>query len=587
MTLTLRPYQREATERVIEHFRAESSSACIVLPTGSGKSLVIADLCQKAQGRVLAVAHVKELCRQNFEKYVDLVGPSSHRPAGIFSAGLGQKESERPVTFGSIQSIAKNLDAFEEPISLLIIDECHRVSTGESSEYARLLTFLRKKNPNLKVLGLTATPYRLGLGWCYREHFRGFFRTDGERPFEKCVYELSLKSLIDQGYLTRPAVSDAPIAQYNFHALLEYGEPTPEALSDLLASKGRVTQAITAQIVHLAEEQNRRGVMIFAATVKHAQEILGYLPEGEAALIVGATESEERDALTRAFTNKSVRYLVNVSVLTTGFDAPHVDLIAILRATESVGLYQQIVGRGLRLFPGKSDCLVMDYAGNGHELFSPEIGERKPSADSVIVPVTCPNCEFVNQFWGKQDSEGHIFEHYGRRCQARVVGDDGVMTRCSFRFRFKECERCGGENDIAARRCEHCEETLVDPDDQLRRALSLKEARVLRVQGITLSAEGSRLFITYHDEDGSTEREQFDFSSAAQRGAFNRIFGRRIAQGRRPLVLETPDQACRLAAHLPAPDFVVFRRHGKGRAAHFRLSARLFDYQGRYRTADR
>jgi DNA repair protein RadD len=97
----------------------------------------------------------------------------------------------------------------------------------------------------------------------------------------------------------------------------------------------------------------------------------------DVALITGETPGPERDALINAFKEQQFRYLVNVSVLTTGFDAPHVDLIAILRPTESVSLYQQIVGRGLRLAPGKTDCLILDYAGNPHDLYSPEVGTRK------------------------------------------------------------------------------------------------------------------------------------------------------------------------------------------------------------------
>lgn len=128
--------------------------------------------------------------------------------------------------------------------------------------------------------------------------------------------------------------------------------------------------------------------MVFASTVDHAREVMGYLPGDESALIIGDTPSKERDRLIEAFKQQQLKFLVNVSVLTTGFDAPHVDLIAILRPTESVSLYQQIAGRGLRLAPDKKDCLIIDYAGNRFSLYSPEVGEPKP--DSKAVPVTVP-----------------------------------------------------------------------------------------------------------------------------------------------------------------------------------------------------
>lgn len=128
---------------------------------------------------------------------------------------------------------------------------------------------------------------------------------------------------------------------------------------------------------------------------------------------------------------------MNVSVLTTGFDAPHVDLIAILRPTESVSLYQQIVGRGLRLAPGKTDCLILDYAGNPHDLYSPEVGTPKGKSDNVPVQVFCPACGFANTFWGKTTADGTLIEHFGRRCQGWFEDDEGHREQCDFRFRFK------------------------------------------------------------------------------------------------------------------------------------------------------
>jgi DNA repair protein RadD len=280
------------------------------------------------------------------------------------------------------------------------------------------------------------------------------------------------------------------------------------------------------------------------------------------------------------------RYLVNVAVLTTGFDAPHVDFIAILRATESVTLYQQIVGRGLRLFPEKTNCLVIDYAKNGFDLFAPEVGEKRPSPSSQVVQVPCPGCEHCNDFWGELDESGRVVSHYGRRCQ----GLDEAGERCHYRFVFKECPRCNGECDIAARRCEHCGQVLVDPDEMLRAALREKDTLVLRVSGMELEAEGSRLVLTYHDEDGERVKERFDFSHEGQRGVFNRIFSRRLADGRRPLALESAEQAVTLQALMPRPDFVICKRkklrgQGRGPRSYFCVEQRIFHYGGVFRRA--
>lgn len=587
--MKLRPYQQQAVEATLRHFRASTGRACVVLPTGSGKSVVIAELARLARGRVVVLCHVKELCRQNFEKFSALQGEQAGESAGIYSAGLGRKQASQRVTFAGVQSVANNLDDFSHAVSLVIVDECHRVSGEEGSHYERALSSFGQRNADLKVLGLTATPYRLGSGWIYQRHARGFCRSETERAFECCVYELSLRQMIREGFLTRPQLTDAPIAQYDFSALGGTAADSQEdAVNGLLVSHPRVTQAIVEQIVSLTESQGRRGVMIFAASVAHAQEVLGYLPAGQAALVVGESSGQERDRAVAEFCARRIKYLVNVAVLTTGFDAPHVDFIALLRPTASVSLFQQIVGRGLRLAPGKTDCLVVDYAGNGFDLYSPEIGESKPTSDSVVVEVDCPSCGFKNEFWGQVDDEGRVLEHFGRRCAAWIVAGDRPGSRCPYRFRFKECPQCCAENDIAARNCGECQTTLVDPDEQLKQALRLKDALVLRVSEVSLSLEKKRVKLTYFDEDGTSVSERFDFSHPGQLAVFNRVFARRIASGRAPLELTEPEQAVQLQAVFPRPDFVVARRQKlkKARgAAFYRVVERVFDYRGRFRKA--
>lgn len=581
---TLRPYQQEAVAATLTHFRQSDESAVIVLPTGAGKSLVIAELARLARRRILVLTHVKELVEQNHAKY-----QSYGLTGGIFSAGLKQKDNRHQVTFASVQSVTANLDQFRDEYSLVIIDECHRVSGEATSQYQRVIELLRQRNAALKVLGLTATPYRLAMGWIYRYHYRGFVRGGDDaqdKPFQHCIYELPLSYMISRGYLTRPELVNAAVAHYDFSTLApdrcgEYGE---RDVNRLLGKHRRVTRAIIEQVMALAAE--RQGVMIFAATVDHAREITGYLPEHQAALVTGATDMNDRDGLIRRFKQRELKYLVNVSVLTTGFDAPHVDFIAILRPTQSVSLYQQMVGRGLRLDDGKQDCLVIDYAGNHVNLHHPEVGEPKPDPDNEPVQVFCPDCGFANIFWGKTDSDGRVIEHYGRRCQGLLApadGDSRVGRRqqCDYRFRFKECRHCGAENDIAARHCHQCQKAIIDPDDQLRDALSLRDARVIRCAGVVLSADGARLKLTYHGEDGEELSESFDFSKPAQRSVFNRLFGRRFASGQAPKTFSQTDEVLAMQALLSAPDFVIARKHKH----YWQVQERIFDYQGNYRKA--
>lgn len=599
----LRDYQQEAVAATLTHFRKTNESAVIVLPTGSGKSLVIAELARLAKRKILVLTHVKELVEQNHLKYESL-----GLTAGVYSAGLKLKQTQHQVTFASIQSAARNLDDFNEAYSLIIIDECHRVNLpsdtsdheaheqdeSSTNQYQKIIQKITQVNPEVKLLGLTATPYRLGMGWIYRKHYRGFVRSEQTRPFEHCIYELPLRYLIKRKYLTEPKLVDATIEHYDFSSLKENasGEYNVTQVNHLLSQHHRVTKGIIEQVLELGE--NRQGIMIFAATVDHAKEIFSYLPADQSALITGATDGHERDHLIRGFKQKDIKFLVNVSVLTTGFDAPHVDMIAILRPTQSVSLYQQIIGRGLRLSDNKHDCLVIDYTGNDFDLYQPEVGEKKPNNQSQPVQVSCPSCEFPNIFWGVCDSDGDLIEHYGRRCQG-LIKDAHGEHQCDFRFVFKECPHCGGENDIAARTCIECKEVLVDPDDMLKKALQLKDSKVIRCSGVSLETvqekgvSTSQLKIIYHDEQGAQLSETFDFSKANQIKAFNGIFAKRISVNIAAKLgvadsfeVTTLEQALKLSAVFPCPDFVI----GKKQKFYWRIKHRMFDYQGQYRKAN-
>jgi DNA repair protein RadD len=582
MSFILRPYQQEAVEATINHFRHQKEPALIVLPTGAGKSLVIAELAKRAKGRVLVLAHVKELVAQNHAKYC-----AYGLHADIYSAGLQQKQSSAKVVFGSIQSVARNLAAFQDHFSLIIIDECHRISDDEQSQYQQIIQHLRRQNADLCLLGLTATPYRLGKGWIYQYHYHGMIRGDENCLFRDCIYELPLRYMIKNGYLVQPERLDMPIVHYDFSRLTLNGRGLFDTneINDELKRQKRITPQIVRQITEYAEQS--KGVMIFAATVEHSREIHALLPAEKSALISAETPALERDNLINLFKQQRLLYLVNVSVLTTGFDAPHVDLIAILRPTESVSLYQQIVGRGLRLSAGKTRCLILDYAGNPYDLYTPEVGATKPSSDSQPVQIFCPKCQFANLFWGKCTESGDIIEHYGRRCQGWHTDDNGKRQQCDFRFRFKHCPHCHAENDIAARRCHECQQVLVDPDDMLKAALKLKDALIIRCSGMQFiagrDAKGEWLNIIYYDEDCTQLSERFRLQTTAQRYAFSQLFIRshQKAPGIK-IDWSNVDDLVNKQSLFRAPDFVIARRQGQ----FWQIREKMFDYQGRYRRAN-
>ncbi|EKO3953667.1 ATP-dependent helicase [Vibrio fluvialis] len=562
---TLRPYQADSVKAVIHYFRQHSTPAVIVLPTGAGKSLVIAELARLAKGRVLVLAHVKELVEQNHAKY-----EGYGLKGAIFSAGLGRKETDQQVVFASVQSVVRNLDAFKNQFSLLVIDECHRVPDDKSSSYQKVITHLLELNPGMKVLGLTATPYRLGMGWIYQYHTRGLVRSEEPRFFRDCIFELPIRYLLDEGFLTPARLIDAPVLSYDFSQLkpANTGRYKESEMDLVIEQSKRATPQIVQQIIQLAAD--KQGVMVFAATVRHAQEILGLLPQGESDIVIGDTPSPERDVIIQRFKQRDLKFLVNVSVLTTGFDAPHVDLIAILRPTESVSLYQQIVGRGLRLSPGKTECLVLDYAGNTYDLYQPEVGDPKPDSDSEIITIPCPACGFNNNFWGKLDSNGFLIEHYGRRCQGYFTDEEtGEREHCGYRFRAKYCGECGADNDIAARICHECDATLVDPDKKLKEALNLKDALVFECLDMDLSVlkddKGkSQLKVTYRGDNNAQVHEFWSLTTAKQKATFKERFVRpHLADKHRPFDEASPSKVVNNQHRFRPPQFVIARKVGR------------------------
>lgn len=562
----LRDYQQQAVNSVVRFFQKKQEPAVIVLPTGAGKSLVIAELARIAKGRVLVLAHVKELVEQNYEKY-----KSYGLSAGIFSASLGKKDWDQKAIFGSVQSVARAPDEFFNNFSLLVIDECHRVAEEGSTQYQEVIRKLLERNPGLFILGLTATPYRMGLGWIYEYSNLGEIKTDKKRFFKQCVYELPLSYMIKNKYLTIPVKVDIPVTSYDFSELTGRDRAyTITEVEEILNSQKRLTPLIIKNIIDITERYNRKGVMIFSSSIKHAEEIMTHLPAGQARLVVGDTEMQERDQIIGDFKEKKFKYLVNVSVLTTGFDAPHVDVIAIMRPTESNSLYQQIVGRGLRLSDDKKDCYILDYAGMGHDIYAPEISDKRPAKDTVAVIVPCPQCGVDNDFWGRVDDDGNLLEHYGRKCRAATQDPDTLkITPCGYRFRFKICHVCGCENDITARDCEKCKAVLIDADTKLKQARLSKNAHVLTPDRITFEERFDKnsnpyLEIRYYDFDAKYVSEAHFFNNPSSIKKFNINFLR--SHLRRPELatdLETPQQVIRYQKLFRLPSFVIARKQDK------------------------
>jgi len=476
--------------------------------------------------------------------------------------------------------VARAPSDFFNNFSLVIIDECHRVAEEGATQYQEVIQKLREKNPKLCILGLTATPYRLGMGWIYEYSHQGEIKTEQSRFFKQCVFELPLSYMIKNKFLTTPVKIDIPVTCYDFSELSEKGRTyTMSEVEDLLKNQKRLTPLIVNNIVDITEKYNRKGVMIFSASVRHAEEILSYLPEGSARLVVGETEISQRDQIITDFKNKKFKYLVNVSVLTTGFDAPHVDVIAILRPTESNSLYQQIVGRGLRLEAGKTDCFILDYTGMGHDIYTPEVSDKKPAKDTVPVLVTCPQCDFENSFWGRVDFDGEIMEHFGRKCRGATHNPNTLeLTACGYRFRYKLCHACSEENDITPKACHKCQAVLIDADSKLKQAKLSKNSHVLTPEKITFDERLDKnsnpyLEVRYYDYDGEYVSEAHFFSNPSSIKKFNINFLR--SHLKRPEVatdIKSPQDLLKNQRHLRLPSFVIARKQDK----YWKITEKIF-----------
>ncbi|WP_435008010.1 DEAD/DEAH box helicase [Tundrisphaera lichenicola] len=353
--MQLRDYQQRAIEGLFQYFEHASGNPLIVAPTGSGKSVIIGALCKLIletwpDQRLMVLSHVKELLEQNYGKIVSF-WPKA--PAGLYSAGLGQKSPRDPITVASIQS------AFRKPHifgwrDLLLIDECHLLSPDSDGMYRQFIDGLKEINPRLKVVGLTATAYRLKTGMLH----------EGKgRLFTDIAVEISLQELLEAGHIS-PLISKSSVVQADLSEVGMIAGEFNARDSETAMDKEALTAAALDEVFALAGD--RRSWLFFCAGVGHAEHVAEALRlRGvDAATVTGETPDEERDAILKAFKAGTLRAVTNANVLTTGFDAPNIDLLVLLRPTTSPGLYTQILGRGMRTAPGKRNCLVLDYAGN-------------------------------------------------------------------------------------------------------------------------------------------------------------------------------------------------------------------------------
>ena len=492
----LRPYQQSCVDAALAEVRTTTSPCLIDAAPAAGKSYMIAAIAKElhtiSKGkRVLVLAPSAELVKQNHAKFL-LTGER----ASIFSASAGAKSTSRYIVFGTPGTVKNAISRFcrqgQDGFCAVIVDECH----GITPTIQAIIEAMRLANPNLRVIGLSGTPFRLGSGYVFRVWPDGKVNGDdtARSPyFTKCVYRVGADEMLANGFITpmRIGAINGGYDTSGIH-LLPNGHPNPDDVERAFVGHGRKTAAIVANV--MAQALPYGGVMLFAATVRHAEEIMASLPPSNSRLITGDTPKGERNGIVADYRAQRFRYLVSVGTLTTGFDVEHTATIAVLRYTESAALLQQILGRAWRLADGKPESLLLDYAGNvdhhfpDGNIYAPVIKASGGGGGHGIVPATCPDCGHHNDFSAHKDyvdfaknehgycldafgevlqSEwGPVPGHYGRRCWGQLkVGREYV--RCGYYWTSKPCPACEEPNDIAARYCRECKAEIIDPNERL------------------------------------------------------------------------------------------------------------------------
>ena len=495
--MKLRPYQTAACDAAIAWMRQSIEPCLIDAAPAAGKSYMIAELArwlhETSKGkRVLVLAPSAELVKQNHEKFI-LTGER----ASIYSASAGGKSTRHFIVFGTPGTVKNAISRFKEGYAGVIVDESH----GITPTIKAIIEAMRDGNPNLRVLGLSGTPFRLGSGYIFRVWPDGRVNDDSKARdpyFVKCVYRVSAREMLDEGFITPMQIGAINASSYDTSEIrvLPNGHADAGDVERAFEGHGRETAAIVADVIEQARMRSG-GVMYFAATVRHAQEIMASLPPAMSALVTGDTPKAERARIIQAYRKRDIRHLVNVGTLTTGFDVSHTETIALLRFTESAALLQQIMGRAWRLDLAKQDSLLLDYAGNVErhfpdgDVYSPVIKASGVSEGGGALEAECPDCGHVNEFSAHKDfldyqkdkhgycldvfgepmmSEyGPVAGHYGRRCFGMVkTGSRGEYDRCGYYWTSKECPACQEKNDIAARFCRSCKAEIINPNDKLQ-----------------------------------------------------------------------------------------------------------------------
>ena len=386
--MQLRPYQSQAIDELWSWFmRHPGKNPIMDCCVGSGKSLMIAATLQRAiqeypGSRVIVIAHQQELIQQNLAK-LKALWPEAD--VGIYSAALGRKDLGRRITYATIGSIYRDAHLMGS-VQLILCDEAHMINSKEVGMWRKFVNDMKAYGNNgLCVIGWTGTPFRNGGIW---------LTADEDALFSGIATRVTMTNMLAQGYLCPliPAITTVKIDASGVRtAMGDY------VVSDLakVANVDKLVEATCVEIVSLA--QDRKRMLIFAVNVEHAENVNTALIRlgVSSAVVTGQTPKSERARLLADFDKNRLRCLVSIGVLTTGFDQPDIDFIALLRATKSPTLAIQMCGRGMRTASGKVDCLLADFTDTISELGPIDMikGRNPPPKGKSEAPFKlCPEC---------------------------------------------------------------------------------------------------------------------------------------------------------------------------------------------------
>lgn len=356
MAFELRDYQKESVDGLYNYWASKAGdNPLIVAPTGSGKTAILAQIVKDAMSypdtRVLVVTHVKELLEQGANGLLKLYPEADF---GIYSAGLKQKVLNKPITFAGIQSVWERAYDMVPAPDLVMIDEAHLLPKNSETRYNRFIADLKICNPDVKVVGLTATPYRLDSGYLHKG--KGAI-------FDGIAHDIPISLLMDQGYLS-PVISKGGLKQIDLTGVGKRGGEFIESELATAASDPELVESTVKEIVTLAKD--RKSWLVFSSGVNHAHLLSDEFDRHgiDVGVVTGSDSSAVRGKTIADFKSGKLQCLINVNVLTTGFDHPGVDCVCLVRATASCGLYIQMIGRGTRIAECKENCLILDYGSN-------------------------------------------------------------------------------------------------------------------------------------------------------------------------------------------------------------------------------